>query len=80
MTSLEPRWNGTTHSPRATEVAEVEAELERARGRLASSIRTLGDEVVRRGDWRPWVRANPVLVLSSALALGFLLGRSTTRR
>jgi hypothetical protein len=80
MTSLDPPWSGAPVAPRAKEVEEVEAELERARDRLASSLRTLGEEVVRRGDWRVWVRTNPFLVLSGALALGFLVGRSTTRR
>jgi hypothetical protein len=80
MTSLDLPWSGAPVAPGAKEVQRVEAELERARDRLASSLRTLSEEVVRRGDWRAWVRTNPFLVLSGALALGFLLGRSTTRR
>jgi len=80
MRSLEPPWSGTALPPKEDEVAAVEAELERVRGRLASSLRTLGEEVARRGDWRVWVRSNPAVVLSGALAVGFLLGLSTTRR
>jgi len=80
MTSLDPPWDGAPVAPRAKEVEEVEAELERARDRLASSLRTLGEEVVRRGDWRAWVRTSPFLVLSGALVFGFVVGRSTTRR
>jgi hypothetical protein len=51
------------------------AEVEVARTRVAASIRTLGEEVARRGDWRAWVRARPTLALAGALALGFLWGR-----
>jgi hypothetical protein len=60
--------------PPAREVAAIEAELARARARVASSMRTLGEEVTRRGDWRAWVRARPELTLAAALALGFLWG------
>ncbi|HSZ82536.1 MAG TPA: hypothetical protein VLA14_09645 [Polyangia bacterium] len=60
--------------PAARELAEIEAELARARARVASSMRTLGEEVTRRGDWRAWVRARPELTLAAALALGFLWG------
>ena len=60
---------------RSDELAEIEGELERARTRVAASMRTLGEEVTRRGDWRAWVRARPELVLVGALALGFIWGR-----
>jgi hypothetical protein len=54
--------------------AEIAAEIERARARVAASLTTLGEEVARRGDWRAWVRARPALALGGALALGFLWG------
>jgi hypothetical protein len=60
---------------RTDELAEIEGELERARTRVAASMRTLGEEVTRRGDWRAWVRARPELVLAGALVLGFIWGR-----
>jgi hypothetical protein len=86
--------NGTnrTAMTRATpapsdQVAAVEAELELARERVAASVRALSDEVVRRSDWRAWVRSHPTLVIASAFALGFLTGggaraasRTDTRR
>ncbi len=56
------------------ELAEIEAELERARERVAVSIRALGDEVTRRTDWRAFARLHPTLVLTTAVVLGFLLG------
>ena len=59
----------------SAEVAEIEADLEAARARVAASVRALGDEVARRSDWRTWVRAHPTLVVAGALALGFLTGR-----
>ncbi|HEX4403403.1 MAG TPA: hypothetical protein VH560_01150 [Polyangia bacterium] len=66
--------------PAAREVAEIEAELARARARVAASMRTLGEEVARRGDWRAWVRARPELTLAAALTLGFLWGHRGGRR
>jgi hypothetical protein len=57
------------------DVETIEAELERARARVAASMRRLGDEVERRRDWRSWVRARPTLVLVCAFALGALIER-----
>ena len=76
MALLEGRLDGAARAddPAARELAEIEAELARARARVASSMRTLGEEVTRRGDWRAWVRARPELTLAAALALGFLWG------
>ena len=54
--------------------ADLAAEIDRARARVAASLSTLGEEVARRGDWRAWVRERPTLVIAGALALGFLLG------
>jgi hypothetical protein len=59
---------------RLARLAELAADLDRARARVAASLTTLGEEVSRRGDWRAWVRARPGLVLAGALALGFVWG------
>jgi hypothetical protein len=67
--------NGTASATGDADVAAIEAELERARDRVAASVRALGDEVARRSDWREWLRAHPVLILAGAAALGFLAGR-----
>jgi ElaB/YqjD/DUF883 family membrane-anchored ribosome-binding protein len=56
------------------ELAEIEAELWRARARVAASVHALGEEVSRRTDWRAWVAERPGWTLGAALALGFLLG------
>jgi hypothetical protein len=60
-------------------LADIEAELDRARIRVATSLQTLGEEVNRRGDWREWVRTHPTLFLAGAAALGFFWGRSGGR-
>jgi hypothetical protein len=56
------------------ERAEIAAEIDRARARVAASLTTLGEKVTRRSDWRAWVRERPTLVVAGALALGFLCG------
>lgn len=61
-------------APRDPEVAEIEAELEETRARVASSMNTLGDELARRSDWRGFVRKHPLAVLGAALGGGYALG------
>jgi len=76
--SLETSALGTANgapAARPDEVAEIEADLARARERVAASVRALGDEVARRGDWRGWVRERPVIAVGGALLLGYLWGR-----
>jgi hypothetical protein len=63
---------------RNPELARVEAEIDRARGRVADSVIALRNEVARRGDWRGWVRRRPGLLLAGAFAIGFLWGRGRT--
>jgi hypothetical protein len=53
---------------------EAEAEVERARERVAHSVMALRDEVVRRADWREWIRRRPGTFLAAAFTLGFLWG------
>ena len=60
-------------------VADIEAELARARVRVAASLQTLGEEMNRRGDWREWVRTHPALFLAGAAVAGFFWGRSGGR-
>ena len=55
-------------------LARAESDVERARERVTSSMLALRDEVVRKTDWRGWVRRQPVPVFSAAVALGFWLG------
>jgi hypothetical protein len=56
------------------EIARAEAEVERARERVASSVSALREEVVRQADWRAWLSRHPLLCLGGALALGIWLG------
>ena len=56
------------------EVAEAEAEVERARQRVASSVSALREEVARQADWRGWLARHPLLCLGGALAVGYWLG------
>ena len=58
----------------AAEVAAIEAELEDARSRVASSMSTLGDEISRRTNWQEHVREHPVVALGVALLGGYALG------
>jgi hypothetical protein len=56
------------------ELAQAEADVERARERVASSISALHDGVSRQADWRGWLTRHPVISLGGALAIGFWLG------
>jgi hypothetical protein len=56
------------------ELAQAEADVERTRARVAQSVMALRNEVVRRADWREWVRRRPAPFLAGALVLGFLWG------
>jgi hypothetical protein len=67
-------------SPRSPELAQAEADVERARERVTASVMALRNEVARRTDWREWVRRRPGAVLAGAFVLGFLLGRRRLRR
>jgi len=61
----------TTRSP---ELAQAEADVERARERVAQSVMALRNEVVRRTDWREWIGRRPGTFLATAFVLGFLWG------
>jgi hypothetical protein len=54
--------------------AQVRAEIERTREQLATSVLALREEVAVATDWRLWVQRRPVLCLSTAFAIGFLIG------
>ncbi|HVV48525.1 MAG TPA: hypothetical protein VHO06_02610 [Polyangia bacterium] len=66
----------TAHSSPAItdEVARAEAEVERARERVAVSVSALRDEITRQADWRRWLSRHPLICLGGALAVGFCLG------
>jgi hypothetical protein len=55
-------------------LAQATSDVERARERVESSLLALRHEVVRRTNWRGWVRRRPVAFVGGAIALGFLLG------
>lgn len=56
------------------ELAQAEADLARARERVATSISALRDEVARQADWRRWLARHPLISVGGALALGLWLG------
>jgi hypothetical protein len=60
---------------RSPELARAEADVERARERVAQSVMALRDEVARRTDWRQWIRRRPTAFLAAAFLAGFFLGR-----
>jgi hypothetical protein len=77
MSTREPESsNGTSllTSDQGEERAEIEAEIEAARARVAATMRTIGAEVARRGDWRVWVRTHPALVLAGVFGVGYTVG------
>jgi len=65
---------GTSGFTRGDALAQAESDVERARERVQSSVMALRDEVVRRTDWRHWIRRRPVPFFSAAVVLGFWVG------
>jgi hypothetical protein len=65
---------GGTSNGKDDALARAESDVERARERVTSSMLALRDEVVRKTDWRRWVRRQPAAFLGAAVALGFWLG------
>jgi hypothetical protein len=60
---------------RSPELARVEADIERTRERVATSVMALREEVARQTDWREWVRRRPGAFLAGAFVVGFMLGQ-----
>ena len=57
------------------ERADIQAEIERAREDIASSLLNLQREVKGRLEWRSWVRKKPAAAVAAAFAIGYLIGR-----
>jgi len=72
--SSPPPTDTKTATARSPELAQAEADVERARERVAQSVMALRNEVVRRTDWREWIRRHPAAFLAGAFTLGFLWG------
>jgi hypothetical protein len=68
------RPNGVTSRERV-EIEAAEAAIEQSRARVAASLAAVRDEVASRGDWRAWVRAQPLPFVLGALVVGYLWGR-----
>jgi Flp pilus assembly protein TadD len=64
-----------TENARNPELARVEADIERTRERVATSVMALRQEVARQTDWRQWVRRRPGAFLAGAFVVGFILGQ-----
>ena len=60
---------------KSTAVICAEADIARARERVARSVHALRSELDRRTDWHEWVARRPGTFLVSAFAIGFMLGR-----
>jgi ElaB/YqjD/DUF883 family membrane-anchored ribosome-binding protein len=56
------------------DLARAEADVARARERVASSVVALRQELVRRSDWRHWVAEHPLAAMGAALAVGCWVG------
>lgn len=59
---------------RSPELARAEADVERARERVAQSVLALRNEVARRTDWREWFKRHPGRYLAAAFSFGLLWG------
>jgi ElaB/YqjD/DUF883 family membrane-anchored ribosome-binding protein len=56
-------------------LVRAEAEISSTREQVARSVLELQREIARAVDWRHWIRRKPLLAVSLAFGLGFLLGR-----
>lgn len=56
------------------EIERLQAEIEAARLRLASSMELLREEVRDKVDWKRYVRENPWKAVGVAFAVGFFFG------
>ena len=56
------------------------AEIARTRDEVALSVIALQRELARSTDWRTWVGRKPVLALSLAFAIGFVIGHQAPPR
>lgn len=75
-----PKGHSQVHSgkeapPRSPELARAEADIERTRERVATSVMALREQVARQVDWREWVRSRPGTFLAGAFVVGFILGQ-----
>jgi hypothetical protein len=66
--------DGTRALTGADALAQAESDVKRARERVTSSVMALRDEMVRRTDWRTWIRRRPGPFFGAAIAIGFWLG------
>ena len=73
----------TSHAVLSEELARAEADVERARERVSSSVQALRDEVVARTSRRSavadYIKERPGRCLLGALALGFVIGKIARR-
>jgi hypothetical protein len=61
--------------PEEAALVRAVAEISSTRAKVARSVLELQRELARTVDWRRWVRRKPVLAVSLAFGLGFVLGR-----
>jgi len=69
-----PRPDEPAEATTGSELARVEADIARTREQVSRSVSALRDAVVRRTDWREWVRRRPGLFMAAAFVLGFVWG------
>jgi ElaB/YqjD/DUF883 family membrane-anchored ribosome-binding protein len=61
------------------EIRRLEADILSRRQRVAASLGELRRRVGVSVSWRHWVGAHPLACVGTALAVGFIIGRGTTR-
>jgi hypothetical protein len=60
-------------------VATLEAEIARAREKVAASLGELQRHLQRATSWRHWVGAHPVAWIGAGICLGLIVGRGARR-
>jgi len=66
---------GGSALPDGGEIAQVRADLDRARSQVLDAVESLEQSLRRVVDWRARVRARPAAFLAGAFCIGYLAGR-----
>jgi ElaB/YqjD/DUF883 family membrane-anchored ribosome-binding protein len=65
---------GAYESESAARIAEIRANIERARRQISEGFTDIQTDVEDRLDWKGWVEDNPWKTVGIAFGVGFMLG------